>query len=231
MVTQMMHFYKEWQKMPLRSMVCLMHAGKQILSFWFFFLFSILSEASPLIFIDPGHGGKNYGTYSSDRKYREKDLALTTSLFLKEILQSRGYRVLLSRQKDHFLSLEKRVVLSNRSSAQIFVSVHYNSAPSVEAKGIEVFYYKRGTYKKRTRSRRLASFVEKKMIRRTKTFSRGVKTANFFVIRNVNIPAILVEGGFMTNQWEMNRLKEKKYLYLIAQGIADGIDLYFGRSQ
>lgn len=177
------------------------------------------------IVIDPGHGGKDIGTQSiSKPRYREKSLNLVTAKFVREYLVGMGYEVILTREKDHFISLEERARFANAQGAALFVSIHYNAAPSREAEGIEVFYHPSSEHKKRTaRSRRLAWCVLKKMLAVTGAKSRGVKTANYAVIRQTTMPAILVEGGFLTNEAELMRLKTPTYLKMLAWGVAQGV--------
>lgn len=183
---------------------------------------------SRLIVIDPGHGGEDFGTHSlSKPRYEEKYLNMTTSLMLRDILHEMGYETVLTRTDDTFIPLSERAIFANMRSPLLFVSVHYNSAPSKEAKGIEVYYYQSEADLKRTeKSKRLASFVLDKVIAGTQAKSRGVKHGNFAVIRETRMPAILIEGGFLTNYDEMQKIKNPDYLKALAFGIAQGIDRY-----
>ena len=95
-----------------------------------------------LIVLDPGHGGHDIGTQSiSKPRYQEKSLNLVTAQFVKGFLQQLGYQVFMTREDDTFVSLDKRAQLANEKKPTLFVSIHYNSAPSAEAQGIEVFFY------------------------------------------------------------------------------------------
>ncbi len=97
--------------------------------------------------------------------------------------------------------------------SDLFVSVHYNSAPSTSAEGIEVFYYGSDKGKERTQaSKQLADSVLKNVIETTQAKSRGIKHGNLAVVRKTNMPAILVEGGFLTNEKEI--IKALKNLLL-----------------
>ena len=103
-----------------------------------------------------------------------------------------------------------------------------NSSKSTQAKGIEVFFCDSTKNKARTiASKKLADSILTRVIRRTSAKSRGVKTGNFYVIRETDMPAVLVEGGFISNETERKLLKSRDYQEKIAQGIADGIDQYF----
>ena len=184
------------------------------------------------IIIDPGHGGHDVGTQSiSKPRYQEKSLNLVTAQFVKSFLQQLGYQVLMTREDDTFVSLDKRALFANERKPTLFVSIHYNSAPSAEAQGIEVFFYQSKEKKARTiKSKRLAQAVLKNVVAQTQAKSRGVKQANYAVIRETTMPAVLVEGGFVTNEAELQNLKDPTYLKLIAWGIVRGIEEYLSKT-
>ncbi len=194
---------------------------------------SSIGKQSPLIVIDPGHGGKDLGTHSKKTpKYQEKSLNLTTAMMVHQYLQKWGYQTIMTRKDDVFLSLEDRWSMANRLRSKLFVSVHYNSAPSVSAEGIEVFYYKSDEDQDRTKqSKKLAQSILNRVIKNTDAKSRGVKHGDLAVIRETNMPAVLIEGGFLTNADERAKLKDKEYVKKIALGIAKGIDDYVKKSR
>lgn len=178
----------------------------------------------PLIILDAGHGGTDEG--AKVRAFQEKKVTMLATLLTKKHLEELGYRVLLTRTKDAYISLPRRVSIANKAGGVLFVSIHFNSARNVQAKGIEVFYYG-GTEPWRSRaSQRLASCVLGRVIDLTKAHSRGVKQGNFHVIRETQMPAVLVEGGFITNAEERNCLKDRNYLNRLGLGIAEGVDRY-----
>lgn len=185
-----------------------------------------------LVVLDPGHGGKDVGTQSiSKPRCQEKGLNLVTARQVRNFLQKLGYRVLMTRNDDTFVSLEKRAELANEWKPRVFVSIHYNAAPSAEAEGIEVFYYLSKEDKSRTlQSKKMAQAVLKQVIGETDAKSRGVKNGNYAVIRETKMPAILVEGGFVTNTDELKKLKDPTYIKKLAWGIAKGIDEYLKRN-
>lgn len=194
-----------------------------------------LSEFKPplivqkaFIILDPGHGGHDTGTQSiSKPRYQEKSLNLVTANFLKEYLQQLGYKVVMTRQKDKFVSLERRAQFANELNPDFFISIHYNSAPSAEAQGVEVFFFQSRENKERAaQSKKLAQVVLKNILLTTKANSRGVKNGNFAVIRETTMPAILIEGGFVTNESELQNLKDPLYLKKLAWGVAKGIEEY-----
>lgn len=181
--------------------------------------FSIEAEASKFrtVVIDPGHGGQDRGGQWG--LVYEKHLALDTSVRLEQHLRNLGYRTVMTRRSDYFITLPQRVAIANRHRNAIFVSVHYNYTWKQHVSGIETFYH-------RDDSRRLAQFVQQSMLRRTRAEDRGAKFARYYVIRHSNIPAILVEGGFVSNARERERVKAGWYREAVARGIAEGIERY-----
>ena len=177
-----------------------------------------------VIILDAGHGGSDEGT--KVQSLMEKRVTLLTAFLTKEALEERGYRVILTRSRDVYLSLPKRAAIANRMKGTLFVSIHYNAAQNTEAKGVEVFYCQTENSARTRSSKRLANCVLRYVIDETKASSRGVKQGNYHVIRETEMPAILIEGGFATNPEERLHLKDRKYLQKIAQGIALGIEKY-----
>lgn len=175
-----------------------------------------------LICIDPGHGGEDPGKTVPDEAIEEKKLNLTTAIMLKDHLQTLGYRVMMTRDDDTFVPLKTRAEMANRAGASYFVSIHYNAAPNPNAQGVEVHIFPiEGT--ESTERRALATNVLNEVLHHTQANSRGVKESNFAVLRHSDMPAILVEGGFLTNSQEKPRLMSPKYQNAVAWGIAMGI--------
>ncbi len=188
----------------------------------------INSPSAPTVVIDVGHGGPDRGAKAGQPYCEEKRIALLTARLAKQYLEQLGYHVVMTRSTDNFISLPRRVEIAKQANANIFVSVHYNSSRSPEAKGIEVFFFDSKENKSRaTASKKLADAILSKVIRKTAANSRGVKKGNFYVIRETSMPAVLVEGGFISNAKERTLLKSRLYQEKIAQGIADGVDQYF----
>jgi N-acetylmuramoyl-L-alanine amidase len=125
----------------------------------------------------------------------------------------------MTRRSDYFISLPQRVSTGNRYKNAIFVSIHYNYTWKQDVSGLETFYSSE-------EGRRLAQLVQNCLIRRTRTVDRSAKYARFYVIRNSTLPAILVEGGFVSNATERDRMKSGWFRESIAQGIVDGIQSY-----
>lgn len=183
---------------------------------------------APTIVIDVGHGGTDRGARGHIPYCEEKKICLLTARLVKQYLDQLGYHVIMTRNTDHFIPLPKRVEIATQAQGNIFVSVHFNSSRSPEAQGIEVFFCDSKDDRPRTSaSRKLADAILSRVIRRTSATSRGVKKGNFYVIRETSMPAVLVEGGFISNPEERALLKSRNYQEKIARGIADGIDQYF----
>lgn len=184
-------------------------------------LFAICGTASAANFrtvvIDAGHGGHDNGGQWG-RVY-EKHLALDTAFRLENKLKALGYQTVMTRRSDYFISLPQRVSTTNRYRNAIFVSIHYNYTWKQQVSGLETFYSS-------TEGQRLAEYVQSSLIRRTRTVDRKAKYARFYVIRHCTLPAILVEGGFVSNTEERNRMKSAWFRETIAQGITDGIQRY-----
>jgi N-acetylmuramoyl-L-alanine amidase len=182
----------------------------------------------PIVVLDAGHGGDDFGTHSlGTPKYQEKYLNMSTTLMVKGFLQKFGYRVLMTRHDDTFIPLDQRALFANERNPKLFVSIHFNSAPSRDAEGIEVFYFRNDVDKQRSaKSKELAQNILDKTVHHTQAKSRGVKHGNYAVLRETNMPAVLIEGGFLTNPDEMERIKDPGYLKNLAFGIAQGIQSY-----
>lgn len=166
------------------------------------------------VIIDPGHGGHDKGGQWG--MVYEKHLALDTSVRLENELRKRGFRTVLTRRSDYFISLPQRVRIASRYSDAIFVSVHYNYTWKQHVSGLETFYYS-------GQSQALASCVHAGMMSKVRVVNRGVKFARFYVIRNTTCPSILVEGGFVSNAAERGRMKSAWFRQALAEGIANGI--------
>ena len=189
------------------------------------------------IVLDPGHGGKDQGAAGGG--ILEKSLNLQLAQRVEFLLKERGCRVLLTRKNDLFLSLPQRTSFANRNNADLFVSIHTNSAASQKPHGIEVYCLApAGTASTNAsavswkslpgnrfdaKNLRLGYFIQHAMIARTKANDMGVKRARFAVLRDLNCPGVLVELGFLSNPPEAKQLRSPDYLDKLAKGIAGGI--------
>lgn len=185
------------------------------------------SEGKQLIVIDAGHGGDDIG--AQVKNIKEKSLALQTATLVKQYLHAKGYRVILTRSRDVFLPLKKRTAIANDTKSKLFVSIHFNAFKSPQPHGIEIYYYNKGSKWRQNASKKLADTVLHKMIEATGAKNRGVKYGNFHVIRETEMPAILVEGGFITNPAEHTNLSNKAYVEKMARSIATGIEQYLNQ--
>jgi N-acetylmuramoyl-L-alanine amidase len=130
-----------------------------------------------------------------------------------------GYQTVMTRRSDYFVSLPQRVEIGNRYKDAIFVSLHFNYTWKEQVCGLETFYHSR-------EGQQLAQYVQGSLVRSTRTVDRSAKFARFYVIRNSTLPAILVEGGFVSNEEERERMKSASFREAIARGIAEGIQRY-----
>ncbi|MDC0302824.1 N-acetylmuramoyl-L-alanine amidase [bacterium] len=169
------------------------------------------------VVIDAGHGGRDHG--GSYGKVYEKWLALDTAMRVEKKLKSKGFKTVMTRRSDNFITLPGRARIGNSYPNSIFVSIHYNFTWKRNVSGLETFYCS-------SRSKPLAAAVQKGMLGEVKAVNRGVKYARYYVIRHAQNPAILVEGGFVSNSKERGRTKEGWYREAIANGIVKGISEY-----
>ncbi len=179
----------------------------------------------PLIVLDAGHGGGDLGSHTKTLK--EKSCTLLMTLMTKKYLNEKGYPVTMTRSRDVFIPLKERAALANKLDSAAFVSIHFNAHRNHSANGIEVFYYPSKKQNRLKLSRQMAQCVLQRLLSHTGAVSRGVKKGNFCVIRETNMPAILIEGGFITNPTEGKKIATNKYLDTLARAAAEGIDRYF----
>ncbi|HOY56889.1 MAG TPA: N-acetylmuramoyl-L-alanine amidase [Verrucomicrobiota bacterium] len=198
-----------------------------------------------VIALDPGHGGRDPGFKVG--KEQEKILTLLWARKLKARLEQAGFEVILTRAKDVYLGLDDRVAAARRARADLFVSLHYNatSEGSAEAKGVETYCLtpadapstnaqpeQHGSTAKLpgntqdTHNILLAYHVQKSMVTRARIEDRGVRRARFVVLRNTDMPAILVEGGFLSTPDEARRIASPTQRDLLSKAVADGVLAY-----
>lgn len=175
------------------------------------------------VVLDPGHGGYDSGAVGPTGKY-EKDVTLAITLKVGQILKDNGIEVVYTRDSDKVSwpsnvseDLKKRVQIAKDANAQYFVSIHANSATPA-ANGTETFYYESNAGGKK-----LAQEIQNKLISVTGLNNRGIKTANFYVIKNLDIPAALVEVAFISNPTEEKLLTNIDFQNKAAGAIAEGI--------
>lgn len=182
-----------------------------------------------IIYIDPGHGGKDDG--ASVDKVMEDEINLKISGYLYEKLISLGAYVLISRTSDYDLAslyqknrkredLKKRVDYINSSKPDIFISIHLNAYPSNNVSGAQVFY------KNDDNSKRLSEIIQNQLnVFTNKT--RKNKLGDYYILNKTNPVGVLVECGFLSNNEERVKLNNKDYQMKIADKIKNGIVEYF----
>ena len=216
------------------------------------------------IVIDPGHGGKDPGAIGY-KGYREKSVVLAIGRYLRNILKVRGYKVYMTRARDHFVKLRERTKFANRKHADIFISIHANAVrKNPKTYGIETYYLSKSRSKRAKKvaeienssdlidmnyyakesflntlnshniiaANKLAIDLQRSILASLKSKYRyikdaGVREGPFWVLVGAQMPAVLIETGFITNPREAKRLVDKKYQKRLAKGIADGVERYF----
>lgn len=196
------------------------------------------------VIIDAGHGGKDPGATNSLGSEARYNLKVAGKL--KGLLQAKGYKVVMTRDSDRYLTLQQRVDLANAiREPAIFISIHFNSGGRA-ARGIETFtlsppgiaHYGRGFVPADNISRAgnehdsaniaLATSVHGSILRRVgkNSLDRGIKRARFSVLSGVRHPAILLEGGFMSHPYEARLIDNDSYQNALANGVFEAINKY-----
>src|SRR6056297_2979286 len=183
----------------------------------------ILSENN-LIVIDAGQGGFDPGAVSK-HDVQEKVVNLQIVQKLANILRSQGFKVLLTREDDSFVSLNKRVEIANEKGARIFISIHNNSSTKNTSEGTETFI----APNKSGDSLLLAQKIQEELIRELCLVDRGVKKEHLYVIKYTKMPAVLIEVAFLSNPTEEKLLKNKEFITNSAIAISRGIVDYFDK--
>lgn len=173
------------------------------------------------IVIDPGHGEENIGSIGSNG-LMEKDITLAIAHRLFDILQQLGAKVILTREKDIYVSLSKRAKISNEARPDFFISIHMNSFANSNISGTEVYHF-RGDKEAEI----LSNFIIEKLSNKLGTVNRGVRTADFYLLRTVTSAAIHLEVAYITNPLEEKKFMDNKFIELAAQSIAEGIKEYY----
>lgn len=173
--------------------------------------------------LDFGHGGKDSGAVGNG--VVEKDIVLDIGIKVSKILRQQGVEVINTRVSDVFVELDQRAYEANKANADIFVSLHCNSSPSSQAQGIEVFSYPTSIKGKELSQSILDSMIKNKLY----TKNRGLKTANFAVLRLTRMPSALVEMGFITNTEDLKILinKQDELALALAKGMLDYLKIAY----
>ncbi|AQQ52650.1 N-acetylmuramoyl-L-alanine amidase [Planococcus lenghuensis] len=176
------------------------------------------------IIIDAGHGPATPGKRSPDGSLREFQFNAEVAVQVKRQLAAAGHVVLFTHQPERDVPLAERVQLANRLKGEVLVSIHANAFGSGfnPVAGIETYTYT----KPLAASARLASGIHTRLIAAVKRRDRGVKRANFMLLRETVMPAVLVECGFMTNLEELALLKSSKYRTSCATAVSAALIAY-----
>jgi N-acetylmuramoyl-L-alanine amidase len=197
------------------------------------------------ICLDPGHGGKDPGRLAG--RQQEKKFTLLLARELSEQLTRAGFKVSLTRKDDNFVELPVRPEMARRRSADLFLSLHFNSADGAggsAVRGVEVYCMTpartsstnargegagAGSYPGNrfdSKNILLAYQLQQALVGRLGLEDRGVRRARFAVLRSAEMPAVLIEGGFMTNPAEANKIYDANYRRQTARTIVDGVLAY-----
>ncbi len=183
-------------------------------------------DSQKVIMLDAGHGGEDPGAIGNlgGTAINEKDLTLAITYKVKDILESNGYKTSMTRTGDTLPSLTERPAQANAEGCALFVSIHINSAEAESANGTEVYWSEENNGNEYgITSEEFAVNVLDSMIKYTGATDRGVKMANWAVTRRSEMPAILVEVGFISNSAELQAMCDDDYQNKVAKGIAEGI--------
>ncbi len=194
------------------------------------------------ICLDPGHGGKDTGGVAGE--LMEKQFTLPLALELEKQLSAAGFAVILTRDKDEYVELQDRPALANRRQADLFISLHFNVAPQGDARGVEVYCLTPATAsstngrgkpantdalpgnRQDQQNILLAYRLQESLVKNLAADDRGLRRARFEVLRTPNMPAVLIEGGFLTDAAERNKIADPKYRALMATAIVQGVQAY-----
>jgi N-acetylmuramoyl-L-alanine amidase len=193
------------------------------------------------IVLDPGHGGIDSG--ATNRWGAEKSFALDVAQYARLQLTQAGYKVEMTRATDKAVPLEERVAFANHFANAVFVSVHFNSSGTAE--GLESYALAPAGVASNAANEvsvadtrwcsgngqdeqniALAAAVHATVLSRLSMFDRGVKHARFHVLRNVKVPAVLIECGFLSSAFEGQRVATSQFRQQVGTAIAQGIQNY-----
>lgn len=177
-----------------------------------------------IVVIDAGHGGSDPGAMFPNRsenpEIREKDVTLDIARKVNSILKSNGINVIMTRTADTYPTLPERVEIANNAKADLFVAIHCNAMESqFNIDGAQVYYYGGSDFGKQ-----FATIVYDNIVEYTGMTKRGIQDgSSLYVIKHTNMPAILTEGGFVSNEKDRAYLLSEQGRAEIANAIADGI--------
>ncbi len=190
------------------------------------------------VIVDAGHGMPDGGAVGAGGTI-EQEINLEISKKTKEVLEGKGYRVIMTRDTEESLAkseestirkmkiddMKKRLDIMKNSDADLFISIHMNSYPDSSVNGLRLFYS--GNH---AEIKPLAEAIQKDISDITSAKAYAIKTADkdLFLMKNPPVPAILIECGFLTNPTEEKKLNDEEYQKKLSWAIADAIDAYYG---
>lgn len=179
-----------------------------------------------VIVLDAGHGGKDPGAQGHGLK--EKDIALQLTKMTAHFLSSKydGVDVIMARRTDNFIELVARSKMANNLKADAFISLHINAAAATNADGFETFTYNHTGEKTVALQNDLHNALAPLWKGKSRA-DRGKKQANFHVLRETNMPAVLIEFGFISNAIDANILRQHRFLTANAEALADALAKHF----
>jgi len=199
------------------------------------------TEHVKVVALDPGHGGKDPG--NEDGSQQEKKYTLLLAQEIRAVLKTNGIKALLTREKDTYIELDDRAIIAKRKGADMFVSLHFNAAREGRngpPTGVEIYSITpagasstngngesdgRGYPGNRFDDRNvlLAYLLQRSVVHAVGAEDRGIRRARWAVLRNQSMPAVLIEGGFMTEAAEAKRIYNAAHRHKLAEAIVAGI--------
>jgi N-acetylmuramoyl-L-alanine amidase len=170
------------------------------------------------IVVDPGHGGHDPGAIGN--KLVEKEIVLDVGTRLKNKLDDAGSYVIMTRYNDTYVSLENRVKKAEEVGANAFISIHVNSYNGTKPNGTETYW---NSLHSSEDSKALANEIQKELVENLGTYNRGIKEANFYVIKHTTMPSVLVEIAFISNPNDARKLADSGFREKAAEAIYQGI--------
>ena len=167
-----------------------------------------------VVVVDAGHGGKDIGPFN------EKEVNFQISQQLKSLSSKGNIEIILVRKGDEFISLKDRVEFASSQDADLFLSLHSNTSTDPSISGVEAYYATESNFS--AKSLQFSKILISKQVE--KVANRGeVKSANFVVLRDVPMPAVLLELGYLSNRTEASRLRDPDHQKLVAKAIFEGL--------
>ena len=218
-----------------------------------------------VVMLDPGHGGKDPGAISKSGHY-EKDLTLKMARETKKLLEKAGYKVVMTRDSDVYISLRGRIKKAHQSQADLFISIHADSSTNTSAKGLSIYTLSETSSDREAaalaerenksdilfemdlgdvkqdastvlidlaqgetmkQSRSYADYVANEMAKNVHTLPQPHRHAGFAVLKSPNVPAVLLEMGYLSNRKEEAQLQKSAYRKKLSEALVRAINKYF----